>query len=613
MKRAGWFWIVVILAMLVQLTLALSAVATKSATSDEPLHIYAGWRSLVYFDLRFNPEHPPLWKYWAALPSIGLSLGPAESAAYQGITEDVTREWEATIHDVYRIDPAQGHALIWRGRCMMALLAGGLTVAAAWLGRRLGGDWAGLLAAGAVAFDPNTLAHGPLVTNDVAITLMFVLVVGVLGRLCERLTWPRMALLIGLLGVSMGVKFTAVLLGPVTAGCLLIRALSSADWSISQRVLASRLARTTAAVGVIAGCAVGVYVLMWAMYGFREAVTPDGQRFSRNNFEQELRWFETHARLYPQAPTPADFDAHVPSTMGRLLLASDSARALPNAWNFGMTYAVARAGLRSAFLLGENDQRGWWYYFPVALCFKAPTASLLALFGVLLAGCVYGRAWWNRLDDQRRWLLVCIAVAVVIYAAQTMSSNLNIGFRHFFPAYFLLLIVTMAAVGQWARVMKFGRIVAGALSVGVLASAIGAYPNYLAYFNLPSRAVGRPIDLLGDSNLDWGQDLPLIADWIRRHPETKVYLSYFGTADPAAHGVSSVTPVYPHYRYGPDPEEITEPGVWIISGSHVQGIANPDFARRGQLLRDLPPREVLGESIYIYDAPPPIGGRAGMR
>jgi len=288
--------------------------------------------------------------------------------------------------------------------------------------------------------------------------------------------------------------------------------------------------------------------------------------------------------------------------MGGALLASDSAHLMPNAWTFGMTYAVARAGLRAGYLLGEHEERGWWYYFPVAMSLKTPTPSLLGLIGVAIAGCVYGRSWWRRLDERRRWALVCVAITVVVYSAQMLSSNLNIGFRHFFPAYYLLLIVMAVAVAHWVRTVPKARWVGAALGAGLVAGVAWSFPNYIPYFNLPSRLIGRPIDLLADSNLDWGQDLPLIAKWQREHPGVKLYLSYFGMCDPEAYGIRA-TPVYPAYEFGPEAQPITEKGVLVISASRAQGLYYPDTHERSHMLRQLPIREILGNSVLIYDVP----------
>src|SRR5947199_3652123 len=49
---------------------ALLAVPRLSATSDEPIHLAAGYSYWQTRDFRMNPEHPPLAKLFAALPLL---------------------------------------------------------------------------------------------------------------------------------------------------------------------------------------------------------------------------------------------------------------------------------------------------------------------------------------------------------------------------------------------------------------------------------------------------------------------------------------------------------------------------------------------------------------
>jgi len=43
----------------------------KSPTFDEPVGAAGAWANLARHDYRVDYEHPPLWKYWAALPNAG--------------------------------------------------------------------------------------------------------------------------------------------------------------------------------------------------------------------------------------------------------------------------------------------------------------------------------------------------------------------------------------------------------------------------------------------------------------------------------------------------------------------------------------------------------------
>ena len=84
--------------------------------------------------------------------------------------------------------------------------------------------------------------------------------------------------------------------------------------------------------------------------------------------------------------------------------------------------------------------------------------------------------------------------------------------------------------------LQFAAIAAVALA-GQIASAAAIAPHYLAYF---SPIVGGPSQwyrLLGDSNIDWGQDLPLLRDQLERMGCRRALISYFGTANIEAYGI----------------------------------------------------------------------------
>jgi hypothetical protein len=65
-----------------------------------------------------------------------------------------------------------------------------------------------------------------------------------------------------------------------------------------------------------------------------------------------------------------------------------------------------------------------------------------------------------------------------------------------------------------------GRLLFAAALWGTVASTLGTYPHQLAYFNELAGGSERGADHLLHSNLDWGQDLFLLKEWIdsTRHP-----------------------------------------------------------------------------------------------
>src|SRR5436309_15642387 len=103
---------------------ALLAIRRLSATSDEPIHLAAGYSYLQTRDFRLNPEHPPLAKLAAALPLIILRP-----------TLDRTHEdWSTPIQEIfgfrflYTTGNDADRILFWSRTPMVILAAIGLIV-----------------------------------------------------------------------------------------------------------------------------------------------------------------------------------------------------------------------------------------------------------------------------------------------------------------------------------------------------------------------------------------------------------------------------------------------------------------------------------------------------
>jgi hypothetical protein len=107
--------------------------------------------------------------------------------------------------------------------------------------------------------------------------------------------------------------------------------------------------------------------------------------------------------------------------------------------------------------------------------------------------------------------------------------------------------------------------------------------------------------LLGDSNLDWGQDLPALAEWQKDHAGVQMYLCYFGLADPFQDGLHFVKADGGMGPAGELPRRDV-PAVLAVSATALQGIYLTESQRAyyGQFLLEKP-IGVAGGSIYIYD------------
>ena len=540
--------------------LAAVAVSGKSATYDEPLHVMLGWLEMHRGDFRFMPENPPLWEYWVALP-----LG-TDAINANGARADAGLE-ERAVHALYRTPPARGIELVADSRymCLALAILLGLLVA----------KWAGELAGpvGAVgamfvfAFDPNWLGHGPLVKNDVAFALTYVAAAYAVWRVGWRATWWSILAAVAMPAVCLGTKLTGLIVGLVMVVSLLVRAVLPRPWMSVCR----RRGKIGVAISLWLAAAAIAYAGLWAQYRFRfdagmdmQALTNDLRR--PDYFTGAALWIERH-RLAPQA------------------------------WAGGLIYFQSHdATGKAAYLAGSVYRGGRWIYFPLAWLFKEPLAIIAgAIAAAIMALRARGKAGWPGLA-----LLIPAAIALLL----DMAGNMNIGIRHLLP---VMAFIDIGIGWCAARLWRGGRFARGALvmlAAGLAAETLFAAPNYIAFFNLACGGSRGGLKLLGDSNLDWGQDLPLLANWQQAHPNIPLYLDYFGSCDPAAYGIKYVN-VVGGYKWGPPPQLPYWPGVAAISATNLQGIyemnASEDFAA---LYRGRAPVQILGGTIYLFNFPP---------
>lgn len=255
----------------------------------------------------------------------------------------------------------------------------------------------------------------------------------------------------------------------------------------------------------------------------------------------------------------------------------------------GTLFMVKKA--QPSFLLGRHRETGWWYYFPLVFLMKTPLPLLLAL-GALTVGAALGRVrlpWYLVLPPLVYFLLVC-------------RSTIQIGHRHLLPVYpFLFQALGIGAAllsRHWKTVLA-----AAVLGAWYAAGTLLHTPYFLAYFN---ETVGGPAHgyrYVTDSNVDWGQGLRALRDYVRQEGVGGFYLSYFGTADPAAYSLNHVAvgPVtMPAFRDADLDLRKERKALLVVSATNYQstyyrGADNFDW------LRNRTPIAVLAHSLLVFD------------
>ncbi len=181
------------------------------------------------------------------------------------------------------------------------------------------------------------------------------------------------------------------------------------------------------------------------------------------------------------------------------------------------------------FFLGHTGLQSHWYYFPVAFVLKEPLPFLF-----LLAVCVYLQITGRIVLSAWQW------VSPLFFALAVLPAP-NLGVRYLLPALpFLFLMGGKTASALWQSAKgqnaKAGKLLVGGLALWQVTSVLLSFPGAIGYFNdlVPD---GKKISLLGDSNLDWGQDLKRLAAVAGARKWKRVKLAYLGSVDPKVYGL----------------------------------------------------------------------------
>jgi hypothetical protein len=591
-----------------------SAWLNKSAIFDEPFHFLSGWLQTHYADFRCNPEDPPLWKYWFAMGTNKDDLkldfqGPRWDYMLRSIPGG-----EVIYSDevLYRTPGADPDGLLRAARTRMIFVGVAVGAVIGWWAWRLRGPLAGVVAVAAFAFDPNFLANTPIVKNDVPITLVFLLLMAAIWLLGERATVLRCVAILLLVGAALTTKFSGILAIPMLAIALFCRCMLSRPWPFLRWTLATRSQRLWAS-GAFFGCSlIFGYFFIWACYGFRFGPSPDpAVKFDFKEPIVDIAENEMQLRQnsVPTSPSLEQLNQWVqewkPDLVVRVGKFINAHRLLPQSWLFGFIYTYGTAMARRAFLCGEIRVQGWWYYFPLAMLFKTPLATLIAIAGA----CVVCIMIICRKISSRSWSICALLIAPLFYMAVAMHGNLNIGLRHILPVYpFLFIfvgIMAAAARRRWPKIITAALVL---LLAGLLSETVAAYPDYIPFFNVAAGGSRGGIRLLSDANLDWGQDLPALAQWQRAHPDRQLYLSQFALPDPRFYKISYIEMKGAGLEHQDEVSPSGLPPVYAISAVNLQGtyIAPGLYRDVYSKFAKMKPFEILNGTIYLFDhAPPP--------
>ena len=139
--------------------------------------------------------------------------------------------------------------------------------------------------------------------------------------------------------------------------------------------------------------------------------------------------------------------------------------------------------------------------------------------------------------------IVLLTPAVAVLTLVSSQTGFNHHLRYILPM-FPFVFILMSRVGLvLQRKAKADGVIAGIALTWLVASSLAVYPHSLSYFNeLAGGPEGGGAHLI-DSNIDWGQDLLYLREWLKAHPEVKpLGLAYFGAIEPRDAGIECALP-----------------------------------------------------------------------
>lgn len=552
--------------LLVYALMAYTAALTKGLSFDEGQQLAVGYNLWLNGDYRMEGANGDFIKRWATLPFL---------VSRPNFVGQADPNWRRA--DAYAVGYAfffeagnRPERLLRQARAMAVLLG----VATGWLvfacSRKVFGAVGGLISLGLYVFSPHMLAFGGLVSTDMSIVLLLLGSTCCVWRLLHGVTGARVAGSVGVLGLLVLAKLSALAIVPIAAVLVAVKLVAGRPllvrWRERRWLVRGRRPQVAIVAMLVMIHAVGAWSAIWAHYGFRFAASPRPEE----------------PGLILRAPPEGD---EVPRVWAAVIDWSRTTHFFPEGFRRGVNALLCSDDHLGSFMDGKWTLGGRTGFFPYTLWVKTRPA-LMILLGLALA------AGWRHAVKRGRgaaaaarggrliYALAPYFVLIVVYLALALTEDINLGHRHVLPIYPAIYILAGAGALAWPA--RWCRVALAFSAVWVVRDSLAIRPDYLAYFGAQAGGAAKGYTRLVDSSLDWGMDLPALKLWLDEHnPGGKdpVFLSYFGTDSPEYYGIRAQSlPGYGSVNWRPRTGGIPlRSGYYAISASLFQGVYTAAF------------------------------------
>jgi hypothetical protein len=535
--------ITVILLLTIFASLGFTSMLRKSATCDEVAHhIPSGYIYLTKHDLRFATDSPPLARYIAAFPLLFMDINlPGEKTFWRREDRgEFAREF-------FKLNIGKYKDILLYSRTMILILSmfGGL-ILYLWT-KSLYSKRAGILTLFLYCLSPNILAHARLATTDAVVTVFILLFAYMFWQFLQSPGYDK-AVIAGIsFGLALLSKYSALLILPIIL--------------ILFFIMVPKQVRVKKALILFIIFGFSSFLTIWAGYGFEltpllaDTLRAQEKFLILSNFCSKFCPFYSETllnKILYNMPLP--LSSYILGVLGVIKHGAEG---------------------HSFFFLGNYYTHGLPCYYIVAFLIKTPLAFIIAFFsGVFLA-----------IKNKPKLSDYCIFSFIIVFFLAASFSKLQLGTRYILPIYPFCFIIAGRFLDIALAKRRFYKIFAVLLLIWYSVSSFLIWPNYLSYFN---ELIGGPKNgwrYLRDSNIDWGQDLPALKEYMDKNGVEQIRLAYHGEGMPEAYGIN--------YNEIKDKERIApDKNVYAISVMSLDSI---------QWTKNHKPISRAGYSIFIYD------------
>jgi hypothetical protein len=229
---------------------------------------------------------------------------------------------------------------------------------------------------------------------------------------------------------------------------------------------------------------------------------------------------------------------------------------------------------------GAFKAGGWWNYFILAFLVKATAPFLVLLFiRLIFLSTNWKRDWWPS--------MFLVAPSIVLFIAVSAFADC-MGVRYLLPLFPMMMIFASGTLTFLKKSTAF--ICIWGLLGWHIVSSIASFPYSLSYFNEFIGGPSKGIYWLDDSNIDWGQELKGVKQYMDTNGIGTITLLSFSPYDnPNYYGIHQTDRTSFDSNSPP-------PGIYVVSAHRLTRLKLQGF----DMLSRYPVIGHLGYSMYVF-------------